>query len=209
MTRSHPVFAPIYARRSLALEGKGAADHRKLLLSGLSGRIIEIGAGNGLNFSHYPTAVSEVVAVEPEPYLLERASAQASRSRVHAAAVCATAEDLPLSDGLFDAAVCSLVLCSVELPSLALTEIHRVVRRGGELRFYEHVAAADGLLRIAQRLMAPAWRQFAGGCRLMLDTEDELSRGGFDIERCERLSFRPTRTSLLTSPHILGIARRR
>ncbi len=208
MTASHPIFARVYSRRSLALESMGAAEHRKQLLSGLCGRILEVGAGNGLNLLHYPASVSEVVAVEPESFLLAAAAARAMQCQVRTSLVCATAEELPLREGTFDAAVCSLVLCSVRSPSLALAEIHRVLRPGGEFRFYEHVAALGIRLHRVQRWMDPAWRLMVGGCRLTLETEEEIARWGFEIERCEHFDFRPTWTSLLASPHIIGTARR-
>ena len=67
---SHPLFARLWTLfLSPGAEHAGVAEHRDELLAGLSGRIIEIGAGNGLNFRHYPAAVAEVVALEPEPYL--------------------------------------------------------------------------------------------------------------------------------------------
>jgi ubiquinone/menaquinone biosynthesis C-methylase UbiE len=208
VTPSHPLFARVCARRSLALESKGVAEHRGQLLAGLTGRVLEVGAGNGLNFARYPASVTEVVAVEPEPYLLTLAAERASQSRFHASVVRATAENLPIGDGLFDAAVYSLTLCSVASPALALREVRRVLRPGGELRFYEHVAAPGTALHHLQRWMDPAWRRLVGGCRLTCDTESEISRQGFDIQRCEHFDFRPAPISLLNSPHILGAARR-
>jgi hypothetical protein len=79
----HPLFARIFDRMAAKTEKQGAAEHRDRLLSGLSGRVIEVGAGNGLNFSHYPGAVSEVLAVEPEDYLRARAErvAEAASAR--------------------------------------------------------------------------------------------------------------------------------
>jgi hypothetical protein len=75
---SHPMFARIYARVAEISERRGGAEHRRKLLTGLQGRVVEVGAGSGANFRHYPTSVSEVVAVEPEPYLRERAERAAS-----------------------------------------------------------------------------------------------------------------------------------
>src|SRR3981081_344007 len=107
------------------LDGVGGC--RRRLLAGLRGRVIEVGAGNGLNFAHYPPEVTGVLAVEPEPYLREAAlrSAEAPAARIDFAA--ALADDLPAGDGSFDAAVASLVLCSVPDQRAALREIHRVL----------------------------------------------------------------------------------
>src|SRR4051794_18407633 len=103
MSRGHPIFARFYARASLAME-RGVAEHRRTLLAGLAGRVIEIGAGNGLNFAHYPTTVTEVIAVEPEPLLRRLAEHNAHRAAVPVKVVDATAEHLAVADSSCDAA---------------------------------------------------------------------------------------------------------
>src|SRR4051794_39329455 len=73
----HPLCSRLYVRQSETAEARGLADQRRRMLAGLSGRVIEVGAGNGLNFAHYPDCVTEVVAVEPESYLREHAASAA------------------------------------------------------------------------------------------------------------------------------------
>lgn len=162
----HPVFARLYGQFSPASETRGTGAHRDSLLAGLTGEVIEVGCGNGLNFAHYPPTVTTVVAVEPERYLRGLAHTAASApSPTTIRVIDGRAEAIPVPDDSFDAAVVSLILCSVSDPALALAEIHRVLRPGGELRFYEHVqAASDPLLRL-QRVAAPLWQTIAGGCR--------------------------------------------
>src|SRR2546423_10625469 len=118
----HPLFARLYTWLSRGAERAGAAEHRDENLAGLRGRVIEIGAGNGLNFAHYPPEVEEVVAVEPEPYLRARAGEAAARAPVKVTVVEGTAEQLPGADAEFDAAVVSLVLCTVPDQPNALAE---------------------------------------------------------------------------------------
>ncbi|MEA2467958.1 MAG: hypothetical protein QOJ57_2084, partial [Thermoleophilaceae bacterium] len=137
----HPLFARLYALISPKAEKAGVGDHRREMLDGLAGRVIELGAGNGLNFAQYPESVTEVVAVEPEPYLRSRADEAAAAAAVPVTVVEGTADRLPAADASFDAAVASLVLCSVPDQARALAELRRVLRPGGELRFYEHVIA--------------------------------------------------------------------
>ncbi|MFE6855651.1 class I SAM-dependent methyltransferase, partial [Streptomyces sp. NPDC057674] len=145
----HPLFARFYARFSVSADAKGGLGAlRAELLAGLSGRVIEIGAGNGLNFAHYPAGVTEVVALEPESRLRRLAQEAALRSPVPVTVLPDTAEALPLEDASFDAAVASLVLCTVRNLPQALAELHRVLRPGAELRFFEHgLADSPGLAR--------------------------------------------------------------
>ena len=115
------------------------SEHRRELLADLAGTVLELGAGNGLNFAHYADTVTEVAAVEPEDYLRERAEDTAAGAPVPIRVVDALADDLPFPDESFDAVVASLVLCSVPDQATALAELRRVLRPAGELRFYEHV----------------------------------------------------------------------
>src|SRR3954466_4119764 len=173
--KSHPIFARLYMKGSRSAEERGAAEHRRELLSGLSGRVLELGAGNGLNFAHYPPEVTEVVAVEPEPTLREAAEKAASEAQVPIRVVEATADRLPGDDGEFDAAVVSLVLCSVPDQAAALAELKRVIRPGGELRFYEHVKAegqpAKALLKFAEKTF---WPLVGGGCHPARHTAEAI-----------------------------------
>ncbi|MFZ1154114.1 MAG: methyltransferase domain-containing protein [Solirubrobacteraceae bacterium] len=204
----HPVFARVYTKVAEISERRGGAEHRRKLLSGLSGRVIEIGAGAGANFSHYPTTVSEVIAVEPECYLRERAQQAAARAPVTISVLDGDADRLPGEAQSFDAGVCALVLCTVPDQQAALAELYRLIRPGGELRFYEHVVAHPKWESRFQRLAdATFWPHVAGGCHLARDTTSGIKHAGFQIETCERFPFTPA-PFLPPDPHILGIARR-
>ena len=204
----HPLFARLYQRISAVAEQAGAGEHRQRLLAGLSGRAVEVGAGNGMNFTHYPATVTEVVAVEPEPYLRARAEEAAAGAAVPVQVVAGTSTSLPLDDASVDAGVASLVLCSVPDQRAALTELRRVIRPGGELRFYEHVRADDERWARRQRLADPVWTRIAGGCHLTRDTERSIAEAGFAIEAAERFLFAPCALSRFAAPHVLGRARR-
>lgn len=204
----HPLFARVYPHISHAAEHRGAAEHRRTLLAGLEGRVIEVGSGHGLNFPYYPSSVTEVIAVEPEPHLRELAQHAAARALVPITVSDGTAEELPSGDGEFDAAVASLVLCSVVEQQAALGGIRRVLRPGGELRYYEHVVSNRPLVaRVQRALDATFYPPLAGGCHSARDTGRAIGQGGFQVEREERIAFKPS-LLLPAIPHILGVARR-
>ena len=204
-----PVFARIQARASAIEERRGGAERRRQLLRGLSGCVAEVGAGSGVSFAYYPSSVAELIAIEPEPALHERAVAAAQRAEVPVRVLDGVAERIPVPDGSVDAVVFAGVLCSVAEPRRALDEARRILRPGGELRFYEHVVARNARLRGLQGLLdATFWPRVFGGCRTTRDTESTLAACGFAIEERERFSFRPTLLATPVAPRILGRARR-
>jgi SAM-dependent methyltransferase len=202
----HPLFARIYGKAAEVTDRAGAGAHRAALVRGLSGRILEIGAGSGLSFAHYPPAVTEVLAVEPEPHLRRLAQRASVAAPVPVRVVDATADCLPAPDGSFDGVVMSLVLCTVPSSRRALREAHRILRHQGLLRFYEHVRAESPRLARIQDRTDWVWSRLAGGCHANRDTAADIAACGFRIEHCDHFSFRPRRTSGPTSPHILGRA---
>lgn len=203
----HPIFARFYARLSQAAEASGMGVHRRRLLTGLSGSVVEVGSGNGLNFGYYPADVTSVLAVEPEAYLRELARQNAAKAPVPVSVTAGTAERLPAADQQFDAAVVTLVLCSVKDLSAALTEVHRVLRPGGELRFMEHVAADSGGLRGLQRLAdATCWPVCFGGCHASRDPVSAMSEAGFTVTQISRYRLPDSRFPWPMSPHVRGIA---
>ena len=203
---AHPVFARIYARVRPQLDEQGVAGHRQRLLDGLAGQVLEVGAGDGGNFAHYPADVTHVVAIEPEPYLRAKAERQAALAKVRVEVVNGTAERLPLGDDAVDAVVASLVLCSVPDQAVALAEAFRVLRPGGELRFYEHVAAESGRMGSVQKVLdATIYPWLSGGCHLHRDTESAITAAGFTITALDHFNF-PASGPNPAAPHILGRA---
>ncbi|HEU4543576.1 MAG TPA: class I SAM-dependent methyltransferase [Jiangellaceae bacterium] len=203
----HPFFARFYAWVSPSMERAGAAERRDALLAGLTGRVIDVGAGNGLNFAHYPPEVTDVLAVEPDPYLRALANSGAERAPIPIKVVDGVAEDLPADDESFDAGVASFVLCSVADLSQALRELHRAIRPEGQLRFFEHVRAdTPGLRRVQRVLDATVWPALCGGDHTGRDTAAAIEDAGFTIQTLDRFRFPETPIPLPTSPHILGTA---
>ena len=203
----HPIFARLYARLAKRKDPR-EEEHRRELLDGLTGRVVEVGAGSGLNFAHYPAEVVEVVAVEPESYLRSVAEEVAAEAPVKVTVVAGVAGALPLEDASVDAGVASLVLCSVSDQAAALGELQRVIRPGGELRFYEHVVAEDPKTRRAQRRVSRIWPHLGGGCHVDRDTVGAIEAAGFVMERVHRFDFVPGPLLTPVRPHVLGVARR-
>ena len=206
-TVHHPLFARFYAWASPRMEKAGYGERRHQLLAGLRGRVLEVGAGNGMNFAHYPPEVTHVLAVEPEPHLRALAQDKAEEAEVSIEVVDGTADHLPADDASFDAVVASLVLCTVPDVPGALAEIRRVLQAGGELRFFEHVRAdTPSLARVQRILDATVWPWFVGGCHPHRDTRTAIEDAGFTIKDLEALRIPDTRIPAPASPHILGTA---
>jgi ubiquinone/menaquinone biosynthesis C-methylase UbiE len=206
---SRPIFARMLARAAVCEERRGGAEHRRRLLAELSGRVVELGAGSGVSFAHYPGTVTALVAVEPEEHLRARAEEAAREAPIPVTVVDGVADALPADDASMDAGVVTAVLCSVPDPAAALGELRRVIRPGGELRFFEHVAAdTPGLARLQRALDATIWPRVNGGCHTHRDTEAAIRAAGFEIEACDRFSFRAHPLAAPVAPRILGRARR-
>ncbi|TDC70438.1 class I SAM-dependent methyltransferase [Actinomadura sp. GC306] len=201
----HPIFARLYPRLDAATARAGGSEHRAELLAGASGRVLEVGAGYGANFAHYPPEVTEVVAVEPEPRLRARAAELAAGAPVPVTVRPGVAEDIEAGDASFDVAVASLVLCSVRDPARALAELRRVLRPGGELRYYEHVRGSTPGKARFQRWTDVVWPLLAGGCHVSRRTDELIAGSGFTVRTERRFEFPDTRGNP-ASPHVLGIA---
>lgn len=200
----HPIFARLFDRLSGPMDNE-VAEHRHELLAGLSGRVVEIGAGNGVSFRHYPRTVGEVVAVEPEAYLRAKAEEAVRDAPVPVVVSDATAERLPFEDASFDAAVASVVLCTVPDQPRALRELRRVLKPGGELRFMEHVWADGPKARVQHWLdRSGVWPRLAGGCHCARNTVAALEAAGFRVKHVRSFDLGPS--WLHTNPHVLGAA---
>jgi ubiquinone/menaquinone biosynthesis C-methylase UbiE len=199
--KSHPVFARAW-EPLVRLGGRPEQRNRDRLVDGVRGRVLEVGAGPGLNLGRYSPG-ADVVAVEPEPTMARRALARARGALVPARVVRGVGEALPFPDRTFDAAVACYVLCSVSDQARAIEELRRVLLPEGEVRVYEHVRSAHPGWARVQDLVTPVWHRFGCNCHPNLDTAAVLRAAGFEVE-VHRFSFGPPSP---TRPHILGVAR--
>jgi ubiquinone/menaquinone biosynthesis C-methylase UbiE len=176
------VLALIYDRFLYLGEAAGMRAARKALLARATGRVLEVGAGTGLNAAHYPPEARELILVEPEQAMRQRLERRVRRSDRQTVIVDASAEQLPVADRSVDTVVSTLVLCTVEQPDQALAEIARVLRPGGQLLFIEHVRAESPALAWWQDRLVEPWRRFAGGCRCNRATVELMRASGFEVK---------------------------
>jgi ubiquinone/menaquinone biosynthesis C-methylase UbiE len=204
---SNPLFARFFHRFCGRDRGQGERDLRRELLAGATGRVVEVGAGNGINFEHYPPAVTELIAVEPEPYLRGQAEKAATAAPVPVRVVPGLAGALELPSDSADVVVVCGVLCSVPDQHEALAEFHRILRSGGELRFYEHVRSRRPRFARWQRRVDAVWSRAMGGCHTDRDTLGAIAGAGFRLERYRRFGFPPQARLYPVMPRVLGVAR--
>jgi SAM-dependent methyltransferase len=206
-TVDHPFFARIWPAIA-AHETPQMRELRRENLAGLSGRVLEVGAGTGTNFELYPDSVAQVVAVEPEHRLVELARGAATAARVPIEVTNRTVESFS-ADQPFDAVVCSLVLCSVAAPDSVLRQLLSLLRPGGELRYLEHVATGGIRGRLQQFVDATTlWPRLAGNCHAHRHTEQAIRAAGFDVDNTRAEQMFPAWVPLPVSEFVLGRARR-
>jgi ubiquinone/menaquinone biosynthesis C-methylase UbiE len=199
------LFARFYDRSIARSETGGLAQLRDDLLARSRGRVLEIGAGTGINLSHYPDAVTELVLSEPEEPMLRRLRARiAARTSPPTIATQAAAETLPFADESFDTAVTTLTLCTVDDLPQALAELRRVLAPGGRLLFLEHVRSDDERRARRQDRLHGVWKRIGHGCHCNRATVAAIQSASFDIERVERGPF--PNAPRLVQPLVWGVA---
>ena len=199
---------PFFARLWTVLSGHEPESLRRLRtenLAGLTGRVLEVGAGTGTNFAHYPAGVTEVIALEPERRLAEVAREAAATAPVPVIVSTATIEAFT-ADAEFDAVVCSLVLCSVDEPDSVLRQLHSVLRPGGELRYLEHVAGTGGRAALQRVADATVWPRLLGNCHTHRNTEATIAGAGFTVAGSRRQQTFPAWLPVPVSEFAIGRA---
>lgn len=193
-------FALLYDPFLWLGEHAGMRRHRRALLRQARGRVLEIGAGTGLNVPHYPSGLSELILAEPDASMHRRL---VRRADGRATVVTAPADSLPVGDASLDTVVSTFVLCTVENPETALREIRRVLRPGGQLLLIEHVRADAPWSAWFQRVCRKPWSSFARGCRCDQPTPELLRASGFRAElRAARWHAMPP----IVAPVVVGRA---
>ncbi len=200
------LLAAVYDRMNEGTEAACLQEWRAALLRDLSGDVLEVGAGTGMNLPHYPRELARLVVSEPDPHMRRRLLVRVpARIGTPAEVVDWSVGALPVPDESFDAVVATLVLCSVPDLGRAIGEIRRVLRPGGRFVFLEHVAADQRPRRLRwQRRVEPVWRRIAGNCHLTRRTGDAIAEAGFQVVELTRASMR--KAWPLVRPTIRGVA---
>ena len=206
--KGHRWFAAIYDRMTASAERSYMKAIREEIVGGARGRVLEVGAGTGASFPYYNDHADEIIATEPDPYMLERARRQAEEAGRPIELRQSPAEDLAFDDASFDTVVSTLVLCTVEDPAQALWEIRRVLKPSGELRIYEHVRYDHAFGAFWQDVITPVWRWFGAGCHPNRDTASIIREAGFEFQQLELMKpVPPIPPMVFSRPHIKGVAR--
>ena len=170
----------------LTCGGKEMAKFRARTTEGLTGTIVEVGFGSGLNAPVYPPEVTEVLAVEPSTLARERSARHTAATTAHIEFVGLDGARLPIDDASCDGALSTFTLCTIPDVTAALAELHRVVRPGGRFHFLEHGRAPDESVRVWQRRLEPVQRRVAGGCHLSRDAVSLVGDAGFEVVELEQ-----------------------
>jgi ubiquinone/menaquinone biosynthesis C-methylase UbiE len=199
------LFARIYDRALARAEHGEQGARRGALVSRARGRILELGAGTGLNLPHYGEEIGELVLTEPFEPMARRLRSRVVELGLEAEVVEAPAERLPLDDDSFDTVVCTLMLCTVDDQAAALAEAERVLRPGGTLLAFEHVRSESPRLARAQDILHGPWYTVGHGCHCNRDTLAALERSGLEIDSLER--FELPSAPPIVRPMITAVAR--
>ena len=199
------IFASLYDRMLKDTEEAGLRERRHVLLAGARGRVLELGAGTGLNLSHYPASgIDELVLTEPEEPMARRLEARARSLSPAPRVVRAPAEDLPFDDASFDTVVSTLVLCTVDDQAGSLREVRRVLKDGGTLLFVEHVRSDDpARARWQDRLHGP-WKALGHGCHCNRATVPAIEASGFRLVDLEHGTL--PKSPPIVRPLVMGTA---
>ncbi len=198
--RGHRIFAAFWDRATRKESPRQRAARREVV-GGARGRVLELGAGVGTNWQYLPDGVV-YSGIEPDPFMVKRALGHAADSKREVDLREAPAEALPFEDGTFDTVIVTLTLCTVSNLERSLAEAHRVLKPGGELRFWEHVRPGG---RVRGRLfdaITPAWRRVGAGCNPNRRTVEAIRAAGFEVAVVREFG-------MMGVPTVVGVATRR
>ena len=168
-----------------AMSDEILAQYRQQLLAGVSGEILEIGFGTGLNLPHYPATVEHITTVDPNPGMKKLTQQRIEQSPIRVDHRVISGESLPMSDGSFDSVVCTWTLCSIPQVEKAIAEIYRLLKPGGKFFFIEHGLSPEAKIEVWQHRLTPVQKVIADGCHLNRDIK-QIVKAQFDQVKIEQ-----------------------
>jgi ubiquinone/menaquinone biosynthesis C-methylase UbiE len=149
-----------------AMSGSDLSEYRQELLQDVSGEILEIGFGTGLNLPYYPDRVNNITTIDPNPGMQRLARSRIEKSQITVDYKVLNGESIPMADASFDSVVCTWTLCSIPLVDRAIAEIYRVLKPKGKFFFIEHGLSQDSQIQVWQNRLTPIQKVIADGCHL-------------------------------------------
>lgn len=166
----------------LSMAGSTLEPYRQEVLAEVSGEVLEIGFGTGLNLPYYPDHVSQIVTVDPNPGVHRLAQKRINASPITVNHRTLSGEALPMADGTFDSVISTFTLCSIPQIEQALAEIYRVLKPGGRFFFVEHGLSSDPGIQTWQNRLTPVQKRIAGGCHFNRDMRQLIEQQFDDVE---------------------------
>ncbi|WP_126452816.1 class I SAM-dependent methyltransferase [Sulfuriflexus mobilis] len=179
------------------MSGEPFDSARANLLNRVSGKVLEIGFGSGLNLPHYPHSLSALTAIDPNPGMRRYAEARMLQSPIKVEHCELNGEALPMADASFDTVVSTWTLCSIEHAEQALAEIHRVLKPGGRFVFLEHGLSDEPGIQRWQHRLNPIQKVIGDGCNLNRNIRELVAAAGFRSLEVENFYLEKT-------PRLLG-----
>ena len=189
----------------LTMSDGSMTDYRKQLLREVSGDVLEIGFGTGLNLPHYPAGVTSLTTVDPNEGMSAIAQKRIDASPIPVTNKVLSGENLPMADASFDNVVCTWTLCSIPNVKKALSEAYRVLKPGGQFYFIEHGLSNEPGIQTWQTRLTPIQKVVADGCHINRQI-NELVGAAFD--QLEVKAFYAANLPKVMGYFYQGVARR-